>query len=269
MHSVLQALQDGRLIELPDTDKERCLRYLATLIEAIPGFRQGFDFVEAVFARERAANTAIGRGWACPHGRVPFEGDLYSAVGWSPQGLDWGGAPDGKPVHVVVMHYIPASEKNTYLKELSTLAHAIMRDERMSQFEKDPDLAGVRNRLLDLLSATSGPGTASDAKARMIQLEAKQATIAPTPAPEMTSSLLTAADLQALSVVVVPGARPVVLAQDAALAAQVESSAHLAAALAAKAPFDAAGCRLVIRSVTPYPPDRFVYDCLAVRLPRK
>src|SRR6266700_3651867 len=36
MRSLLNALQDGRLIELPDTDKWNSLKYLAHLIEAIP-----------------------------------------------------------------------------------------------------------------------------------------------------------------------------------------------------------------------------------------
>lgn len=268
MHSVLAALQEGRLIELPDSDKDRCLRYLATLIEAIPGFLAGFDFVGAVLARERAANTGIGRGWACPHGRVPGEGDLYSAIGWSPTGIDWGTTADAGPVHLVVMHYIPDSEKNVYLKELSTLAYAITGDERMRELDRVPDLDGVRNLLLDLLTAASGLG-APDTKARMIQLAARQA-VAPEPAPGLLeSSLLAAADLIPFSVVVAPGLRPVALAQDPVLTTQVEAAPDLASHLSAKAPFDKAGYRILIRSVTSFQPDRFLYDCLALRLPAK
>ena len=36
MRSLLQALQEGRLVELPETDKDKSLQYLAHLIEAIP-----------------------------------------------------------------------------------------------------------------------------------------------------------------------------------------------------------------------------------------
>ena len=53
MKSILTALQEGRLIELPDNDKGKSLQYLASLIEAIPDFASGFDFVGAVSARER------------------------------------------------------------------------------------------------------------------------------------------------------------------------------------------------------------------------
>ncbi len=114
MKSLLDALQEGRLIELPEIDKGKILNLLATLIEAIPDFRSGFDFAGAVAARETAANTGIGLGWACPHGRVSGEGELFCAIGWSPTGIDYG-APDGKPVRIVVMHYIPDSQKNVYL----------------------------------------------------------------------------------------------------------------------------------------------------------
>jgi PTS system nitrogen regulatory IIA component len=66
MKSLLDALQEGRLIELPETDKEKSLHYLGTLIEAIPDFRVKLDFNSVVAAREKAANTGIGAGVGLP-----------------------------------------------------------------------------------------------------------------------------------------------------------------------------------------------------------
>jgi PTS system nitrogen regulatory IIA component len=258
MKSLLSALQEGRLIELPDADKDKSLQYLATLIEAMPDFRSGFDFVGAVMSRERAANTAIGAGWACPHGRVGGEGTLACAIGWSPAGIEWA-APDSKPVHVVIMHYIPDSEKNTYLKEISTLAKAIKKDERMHGFGEEKTLGGMRHRLLDLLNAALETAI-PDAKARMIRLEAKQAA-----AQALPTELISSMQLIPMSVVIVPGGRPIVLSQDPALAAQIESAEDLPAHLAAKLPFDRSGYRILIHGVTAYQPDRFLYDCIAVR----
>jgi nitrogen PTS system EIIA component len=260
MKSLLNALQEGRLIELPESDRATSLQYLATIIEAMPDFRSGFDFAAAVASRETAAGTAIGAGWACPHGRVNGEGELACALGWSPKGIAWD-SPDGKPVHIVCMHYIPDSEKNTYLKEISTLARVIKKDERMREFAAEKDLGGVRHRMLDLLTAAVDTAV-PDAKVRMIQLEAKQAAAA---AQGLPAELLSAVDLVPLTVVVVPGSRPTVLCQDAALTAQVESSGELAAQLAAKLPFERAGCRILIHAVRSFPPDRFAYDCLAIR----
>jgi nitrogen PTS system EIIA component len=263
MKSLLDALQEGRLIELPDNEKTDCLQVLATLIEAIPDFRSGIDFAAAVFAREKAGNTAIGMGWASPHGRVPGEGDLHCAIGWSPTGIDYG-AGDGKRVNIVVMHYIPDSQKNTYLKELSGLAKAIQRNPALGELSSAQTLGEVRNRLIDLLTAAV-ESALPDAKARMIQLEAKQAVSAL--AETLPLDALAGLDLVPLSVLVMPGARPVILAQDRALITGVESAQDLAGALAGRAPFDRAGFRIITRSVATYQPDRLVYDCIAVRLP--
>jgi PTS system nitrogen regulatory IIA component len=261
MKSLLNALKAGRLIELPDADKTKSLEYLATLIEAIPDFKSGFDFTGTVLARERAANTAIGSGWACPHGRVAGEGDLACAVGWSPSGIDWG-APDGKPVHIVIMNYIPDSDKNTYLKEISTLAKAIQSDSALKDFRAEKELSGVRLRLIDALTLAAET-TAPDAKARMIRLEAKQAAA---PAPAAPADLAGAAEIVPLSIVIAPGVRPVALSQHLALTAEVEKAAELPRHLAAKLPFDLGGYRILIHSVTPFQPDRFLYGCIAVKL---
>jgi mannitol/fructose-specific phosphotransferase system IIA component (Ntr-type) len=261
MKSILTALQEGRLIELPEADKDKSLQYLASLIEAVPDFASGFDFAGAVTARERAANTAIGSGWACPHGRVSGEGELCCALGWSLPGIDWR-APDAQPVHIVCMHYIPDSAKNTYLKEISTLARVIQKDQRMRSFGAERELGGVRQRMLDLLTAAT-EAAIPEAKARMIQLEAKQAAAAQLLAPD----LLSAVQIVPLSVVMVPGIRPLVLCQDRDLSAGLETAGDISSQLAAKAPFDQAGYRILIRSVTAYQPDRFLYDCLAIRLP--
>jgi mannitol/fructose-specific phosphotransferase system IIA component (Ntr-type) len=257
--SILAALQEGRLIELPDTDKDKSLQHLASLIEAVPDFAGGFDFAGAVLARERAANTAIGAGWSCPHGRVSGEEELLCALGWSPAGIEWA-SPDGRPVHLVCMHYIPDSEKNTYLKEISSLARAIQGDARMREFGAEKDLGGVRHRMLDLLTAAV-EAAIPQAKARMIRLEAKQAAAAGI-APDLLSSV----QLVPLSVVVAAGIRPVVLCQDGEPSAGIEAAPDLSSRLAAKAPFDQAGYRILIHSVRPFQPDRFLYDCLAIRL---
>jgi nitrogen PTS system EIIA component len=262
MKSLLDALQEGRLIELPDADKDRSLHYLGTLIEAIPDFRAGLDFNAAVMNRESAANTGIDHGWACPHGRVTGDGELFCAIGWSPAGIAYG-SPDGKPVRIVVMHYIPDSQKNAYLREISGLAKAIQKNPALGELSSAKDLGEVRHRLIDLLTAAA-ESAIPDAKARMIQLEARQAVSAL--AETLPADMLAALDLVPLTVVLLPGARPLVLAQDAALVAQMESAVDLGALLAARAPFDKAGYRIVTRSVSAFLPDRMLYDCIAVRL---
>src|ERR1700688_2193238 len=124
MRSLLDALQAGRLIELTDNHKTKSLEYLATLIEAIPDIGVEGGITEGVLVREHLHNTGIGKGWACPHARTPRGGELVCSVGWNPKGIDYG-APDGAPVHLLVMYFVPDAQKNAYLKEISSLAKAI------------------------------------------------------------------------------------------------------------------------------------------------
>ena len=148
MKSLLNALQEGRLLELPDADKGKALEYLANVIEAVPDLSGVGQVHESVMARESSQNTGLGLGVACPHVRASGEGELFCAVGWSPIGIDYGSS-DGKKVHLVVMYYIPDSQKSIYLREISALAGAIHREGGISAIASAEDIATVRERLLD------------------------------------------------------------------------------------------------------------------------
>jgi mannitol/fructose-specific phosphotransferase system IIA component (Ntr-type) len=264
MKSILDALQEGRLIELPDNNKETVLKYLASLIEAIPDIQAGTDVEGAVLARERAANTGIGMGWACPHGRNPGEGELACAVGWSPTGIQYG-SQDEKPVHLIVMHYVPDAQKNVYLKEISGLVKAIKKNEGKKEVQKASDLMEVRNLLLDLI-ADALEAEVPEAKARMIRLEARQAAVISAPELAVSADLLSSLSFIPLSVLVIPGSRPIILSQDQEVVSLLESSVELRASLAEKTPFSYKGYRILPRSVTAYQPNRFLYDCLAIKI---
>ncbi len=264
MKSILDALQEGRLIELPDNSKQNVLKYLASLIEAIPDIQAGTDVEGAVLARERAANPGIGMGWACPHGRHPGEGELVCAVGWSPVGIQYG-SPDGKPVHAVVMHYVPDVQKNVYLKEISGLVKVIKKNEGKKEVEKAKDLMEVRNILLDLV-ADALEAEVPEPRARMIRLEAKQAAAVSGPQVAVSADLLSSLSFIPLSVLLVPGSRPIILSQDQDIVSLLEGSVELGSSLTEKAPFSYKGYRILPRSVTSYQPNRFLYDCLAIKI---
>src|SRR5579871_1890248 len=166
MKTLLNALQEGRFVELPETNKDKALTYLATLIEAMPDINPGTDVAGAVLTREQQFNTGIGQGWACPHMRTNHEGEIKCAAGWSPTGIDYA-ATDGKPVRFVVMYYVPDSQKAVYLKEISGLAKAIQRKQADMDLSKLQTLATARDFILDLVSSALETQL-SDAKARMI-----------------------------------------------------------------------------------------------------
>jgi mannitol/fructose-specific phosphotransferase system IIA component (Ntr-type) len=259
MDSLLDALQEGRLIELPEQNREHALQLLAHIIEAIPSVPNGTDVVGLVLERERTTSTALGRGWACPHARVSFDEDLLCVLGWSPTGIDYG-APDGIPVSIIAMYLVPANQRNHYLREISLLAKALTTHGDPERLRSAKNLNEVRNHLLDLIGSTKdtvGP----DARARMIQLQARAA-IETTAAPDVSTLVV-----EPLSVVVGPGLKPLVLSQVAALTEILEGPSGLLERLESDGAFSNAGWRVVKRSSTAFQAGRVVHECLAIRLP--
>ena len=268
MRSILNALQDGRLFELPSTDKASALEFLARILDANPDIEVGTDAIEAIQKREQECNTGLGLGVAVPHVRAKREeGELFCAIGWSQQGIDYG-APDGEHVHLVFMYYIPGAQKNVYLKELSILVKAIKKSGGMGPIEHAPDLNVVRNLLLDWVTAGLGE-TGPEAVARMIKLEVKQAQAISAPAglsPTEAGALSgrTIARVMAFSVLLAPPNGAFVLAQDADWGAAMEKENNLAQRLASGTPFTSAGRQVFVTGTAAYPGGRVLYQCVAV-----
>jgi len=260
MKSVLNALQEGRLIELPDNDKKSALEYLAALIEAVPDIGVEGGITESVMAREQVHNTGIGKGWACPHARTSHYGEVVCSVGWSPVGIDYG-STDNEPVHLLVMYFIPETQKNAYLKEISLLAKAIQTQPALQDLKSLSDLGEVRHRLLDAITVAL-EATAPDARARMIQLEVKHAA-----AQEAGVGLPAefARSIIPLSIVSIPGSKPIILCQDVELVRALEAQEQLASQLIQNGRAEHNGVQVLLRFSSNYQPDRVVYDCLAFK----
>jgi len=258
MRSLLDALQAGRLIELTDNHKTKALEYLAALIEAIPDIGVEGGITESVLARENVHNTGIGKGWACPHARAPHGDELVCAVGWSPGGIDYG-APDNEPVHLLVMYFVPDTQKHSYLKEISSLAKAIQTQPGLQNLKSLTDLGEVRDRLLDAIHVAL-QSTMPDARARMIQLEVKHAA-----ARELGLPLELARSIIPLSILAIPGSKPVILCQDREMVHALESQSELASHLVQNGRTEHQGIQILLRSSSNFQPDRVLYDCLALR----
>jgi PTS system nitrogen regulatory IIA component len=272
MRSILTALQEGRLFELPEAGKDRALEFLARVLDANPDIVVGTDAVEEIKQREQQCNTGIGLGVGVPHVRTKREdGELFCAIGWSLPGIDYG-APDGEHVHLVFMYYIPGAQKNTYLKEVSCLVKAIKNTGGIEPIAHADSLFVVRNLLLDWVSdvsSDSGP----EAVARMIKLELKQFPIAPessrTEAAEMgVAPIRPLAKVLAFTVLVVPPNPPLVLAQDVDWSAAMEKESGLAEQLAGPGQFTFNGQQVYVTGAIPYPNGRVLYQCVAMAAPR-
>jgi len=265
MRSILTALQEGRLFELPEGgNKDRVLEFLARILDANPDIQVGTDAIEEVKRREQECNTGIGMGIAVPHFRAPREdGDLYCAIGWSNTGVDYG-ATDGGRVHLVVMYYIPGAQKNVYLKEVSTLVKAMRKLGGIDPIAKAIDLNGVRNLLIDWVAAVAGD-SGPEAVARMIRLEIKQSQAIPAAPVGVVGEPSVPA--LGFSILVLPGRGNFVLAADAQWIAAVERENNLVERLTAGGAFIAAGRQVYVLGVTSYADGRTLYQCAAIVLP--
>lgn len=255
MNSILDALQEGRLIELPELEKEKALEVLSILIEALPGMA-GIDLVSEVMRREAEFNTALGHGVACPHARIPGDGPLLCAVGWSPAGIRYR-KDNSERVHLIFLYCIPEDRKSSYLKEVSSLAKAVMGTGGIETFEKLSDLQEVRARLLDWVEMTI-EGAHADARARMIKLEERSALVAPV-AEEARITVHPVAYL------VMEDGRFLVLGDDEPLIRSLEGVADGAALVRAHPIFRCAGYEIHVQQRRDLAGSRILYDCIAVR----
>jgi PTS system nitrogen regulatory IIA component len=256
LDSILDALQEGRLIELPDNEKTDALQVLSHLIEAIPSVPAQTDVAGSILNREKASITSLGMGWACPHARVEFDGDLLCAIGWSPQGIDYGIA--GEPlVRVVVMYLVPQNQRNQYLKEVSQLVKVVKDRPEYQHLETIQDLNDVRNRLLDMAELTI-EGFKPDSRARMIQLEARTGAAPP------AEALLKGITIEPLTIIVRPDSKPVILTQNRELLDVAQSDPGLAGAITEVGRHELRGWRIFRRSTAHYQGGQVMYDCLAI-----
>ena len=257
MRSILTALQEGRLFELPEAGKDRALEFLARVLDANPDIVVGTDAVEEIKQREQECNTGIGLGVGVPHVRAKREdGELFCAIGWSPQGIEYG-AQDGEHVHLVFMYYIPGAQKNVYLKEISSLVKAIKGTGGIEPIAHADSLYIVRNLLLDWVSEVSGD-SGPEAVARMIKLDVKQAQVAlAVAAVQLPAS--SSARATSFSVLIAPPNAAIVLAQDAEWTAALEKENNLAQQLAAGLPFTFACRQVFVTGAIAYPGSRVLY----------
>lgn len=270
MRSILTALQEGRLFELPETGKDRSLEFLARILDANPDIDVGTDAIEEVKRREQEYNTGIGLGVAVPHVRTQREeGELYCAIGWSAQGIEYG-AEDNKAVHLVFMYYIPGAQKNVYLKEISSLVKAIKQSGGIEPIAHANDLNVVRNLLLDWVSEVLGQ-SGPEAVARMIKLEVKQAQAPAASSPVSpivppTAPIRPVSHATVFSVLSVAPNTAIVLSRDAEWTSLLEKEGGLATRLASGAPFSAGGKQIFVTDSCAYPGGRVLYQCVAIAL---
>ncbi len=258
MDTLLDALQEGRLIELPDNDKQDALQFLAHIIEAIPSVPNGTDVAGLVLKREETYNTYLGRGFAVPHARVSFDDDLYCAIGWSPSGIKYS-STEKELVNIVIMYLVPTNQRNHYLKEISNIAKALQELHNEDALKQLSDLNSVRNYLLDVMSSAKtivGP----EARARMIQLEVKQSL------PALDVQTLTNLLIEPITIITGNNFKPITLSQNKELNDLLDNYSNLFEALNSNGSFEYSGWKVLKRNSSVFQSDRATYECIAIKM---
>jgi len=135
---IVEFLQEEHIqTPLRVTDKWDAIRQLAAFLLKSHGIKKVTpeDLVRSVEERERTISTAMGEGVAIPHAKIPAGPDeIVGVMGICPPGIDFD-APDGNPVHFIVMIATPKEDIDKHLQVMAAVARIV----------SDP---GVRARLI-------------------------------------------------------------------------------------------------------------------------
>jgi mannitol/fructose-specific phosphotransferase system IIA component (Ntr-type) len=92
--------------------------------------------LSALHEREAKMDTSVAPGIAIPHGYFHDLKGIIGALGFSPNGIDYG-APDEEPVHLVVMLLLGEGEHERHLKVLSQVL-TLIQSGALSQIRNFP-----------------------------------------------------------------------------------------------------------------------------------
>lgn len=90
------------------------------------------EFLARVLEREEEESTCLGEGLMIPHAVCPEGQQIQGVLGLSSRGIDLG-APDGRPVHAVVLLATPAHDNQRHLAILAAFASAITHDPNLRE----------------------------------------------------------------------------------------------------------------------------------------
>jgi len=109
--------------------KPAVLQEFVTLASRAGAVREPAVLRETLLLRERLFGTAIGKGVAVPHACSIAVAEPRLVIARSRRGIDWD-APDGQPVHLVLLALSPADAGDGAHAEFVSRAAAIGRLQR-------------------------------------------------------------------------------------------------------------------------------------------
>ena len=111
--------------------KERVLEEIAGFLESSSRVGNAKRLLTDLINRERKAGTAVGGGLAIPHVRTLNVKEPTVALLRSSEGLEFD-APDGDPVHILLVIVAPPYDDRLYLKIYKEAASMFLQDHTLS-----------------------------------------------------------------------------------------------------------------------------------------
>ncbi|GAB5441411.1 MAG: cation:proton antiporter [Fuerstiella sp.] len=131
---LLDFLGEQRIVVgLRNNDSEAIIRQLTDQLYSTSAMEvEKDDFLASVMEREKSITTCVGEGLMIPHAILDTGSEIKGVLGISSKGLDLG-APDGRPVHAVLLLATPDTDRKRHLEVLAAFAKAITRDVNMRE----------------------------------------------------------------------------------------------------------------------------------------
>ena len=126
---LLDFLQEQRIdTSLQQGSREDIIRHLSSMLYSTSQMEMDQeDFVDRVLKRDAMETTCLGEGLMIPHAIISEGDEIKGVLGISSKGLHLD-APDGRPVHAVLLLATPETERTKHLEVLAAFATAITRD---------------------------------------------------------------------------------------------------------------------------------------------
>ncbi|HUP25363.1 MAG TPA: PTS sugar transporter subunit IIA [Thermoanaerobaculia bacterium] len=133
----LRQLVDPELVftDLPSGDRDTVLRALAERLEAHGVVDNADELYRKLLEREGLGSTAIGRGVAIPHCKLPHLDRVVVAVGVLPQGVDIQ-CPDQEPVRLFFLVVSPERSPAEHLQSLASISKWLKDDGNLERIRK-------------------------------------------------------------------------------------------------------------------------------------
>lgn len=148
MQPIKNAMTEGMFINLEGLSRDEALKTLSVAIEKSKQTPPDFDIYKSILDREMITNTYLGFNIACPHTRIPWEGEILCSIGWNHEGILYNSATNDS-AKLVFLFIIPKSKSNEYLNMIASLIKFLIKFENIRDLENIYDLNAIQSRNLN------------------------------------------------------------------------------------------------------------------------